>query len=161
MLLRWVTGQSKDSCFSLHRKSEWPQSESLSMPKNFRRKMSLQVKPCICKEAQARVSAMIGRQKKKRENKTCCKSERYGHRHLHRKNGFRSYRPCMAAIYSISFAPLTGVLCTFGWTRKAVEAKSRASEVTKPVDAPGTRNLQVWPRLNFISASLRILQGPE
>ena len=35
----------------------------------------LELKPCIGKKAQARVSAVIGRRKKEREKATCCVSE--------------------------------------------------------------------------------------
>ena len=65
------------------------------------------VKPCIGKEAQARVSAVIGRRKKERENTTCCVCERDRHSRLHRKKWLPLlYRLCIAAIYSISFAPV-------------------------------------------------------
>jgi len=45
-------------------------------PKFIRQQDWVTVKPCIGKEVQARVSAVIGRRKKERENTTCCVCER-------------------------------------------------------------------------------------
>jgi len=61
------------------------------------------LKPCMGKEAQARMSAVIGRREKESENTTCRVCERDRHSRLHRKNGYRS-NTARASIDS--FAPL-------------------------------------------------------